>query len=209
MLLIVIGMIAIVVIYVIARNLNTTTMPNKDTTASTEPSTNNAQSEDSVQTDPSSKYTFPGILSADRIVDKKVTIKTKKGDIVVELYADIAPKTVSNFVYLAEQKYYDGLTFHRYEPGFVIQGGDPQGNGTGGPGYRFVDEPVTKGYKKGIVAMANAGPDTNGSQFFIMLEDKPLPPSYTIFGNVISGMDVVEKIRAGDVMESVNISNKE
>ena len=90
----------------------------------------------------------------------------------------------------------------------MIQGGDPLGNGTGGPGYRFEDEPVTKKYDKGIVAMANAGPNTNGSQFFIMLEDNPqLPPNYTIFGKVISGQDVVDKIVIGDVMQKVTIEN--
>jgi len=97
------------------------------------------------------------------------------------------------------------LTFHRREKGFVIQGGDPNGNGTGGPGYKFVDEPVTREYDRGIVAMANAGPNTNGSQFFIMLANNPLPKQYTIFGKVISGLDVVDKIKVGDVMELVTI----
>ncbi|MCL4365607.1 peptidylprolyl isomerase [Patescibacteria group bacterium] len=114
----------------------------------------------------------------------------------------------SNFMVLAANGFYDGLTFHRVEPGFVIQGGDPDGNGAGGPGYEFADELVTRDYKKGIVAMANAGPDTNGSQFFIMLEDHPeLPKKYTIFGQVISGMEVVEKIAVGDVMQKVVIQN--
>lgn len=98
------------------------------------------------------------------------------------------------------------MTFHRVVPGFVIQGGDPSGNGTGGPGYTFDDEPVTLKYDKGIVAMANAGPNTNGSQFFIMLEDNPtLPPNYTIFGKVIKGQDVVSSIQVGDVMKKVTI----
>lgn len=153
------------------------------------------------------KLAFPGILPDAQIKNKKVTIETTKGTIVIELYPTDAPKTVSNFVYLATQKFYDGLTFHRYVEGFVIQGGDPTGNGTGGPGYKFEDEKVTKAYKKGIVAMANAGPDTNGSQFFIMLEDVPLPPAYTIFGKVTSGMDVVDQLRAGDSMKTVVISS--
>ena len=159
-------------------------------------------------TNPSKKYTFPGVLPVDQITNKKITLHTDKGDIIFDLYEKDAPKTVSNFVYLATEKFYDGLTFHRYVPGFVIQGGDPTGNGTGGPGYKFEDEKVTKKYTKGIVAMANSGPNTNGSQFFIMLADTPLPPQYTIFGNVTSGMDVVEKLREGDVMKTVAVSNK-
>lgn len=154
-------------------------------------------------------YTFPGELSSEKIVNKKVTIETDKGNIEFELYPEDAPKTVSNFVYLTEEGYYDGLTFHRVEPGFVIQGGDPDGVGTGGPGYKFEDEPVTKKYDEGIVAMANSGPDTNGSQFFIMLENnETLPPDYTIFGKVISGMDVVKQIAVGDVMNKVIIADK-
>lgn len=154
-----------------------------------------------------SKYAFPGILPDEKIKNKKVRITTDKGDIVFELYPDDAPNTVSNFVYLTEAGFYDGLTFHRVEPGFVIQGGDPIGNGTGGPGYQFDDETVTRDYKKGIVAMANAGADTNGSQFFIVLEDTDLPKQYNIFGNVIEGMDVVESIVEDDVMKKVTIEN--
>lgn len=153
-------------------------------------------------------YTFPGVLPAARIANKMVTIKTKKGDITFEMFEQEAPKTVSNFVYLAEQKYYDALTFHRVVPNFVIQGGDPVGNGTGGPGYKFADEKVVRNYDQGIVAMANSGPNTNGSQFFIMLDNVPLPKLYTIFGKVTSGMDVVKKIQIGDVMETVTVSNK-
>jgi len=152
---------------------------------------------------------FPGVLSADKIQGKKAVIKTNKGMIEFELYADKAPKTVSNFVYLAEKGFYDGLTFHRVEPGFVIQGGDPTGTGSGGPGYQFSDEPVQGDYKAGTVAMANSGPNTNGSQFFICLEDQPtLPKQYNLFGQVISGMDVVKKIAVGDKMEKVTIENK-
>lgn len=157
-----------------------------------------------------SQFAFPGVLPDGEIKNKKVTIETAKGTIVFELYPEDAPKTVSNFVYLAKEGYFDGLTFHRVEPGFVIQGGDPSGNGTGGPGYMFEDEPVTKDYDKGIVAMANAGPDTNGSQFFIMLEDNAtLPKNYTIFGKVTSGQDVVDQIRVGDVMQKVTVEEKE
>jgi cyclophilin family peptidyl-prolyl cis-trans isomerase len=148
---------------------------------------------------------FPGIYPEEQLKNKKVVIDTNKGVIEFELYPD-SPKAASNFVFLTQQKFYDGLTFHRVEPGFVIQGGDPVGNGTGGPGYKFEDEPVSKKYNKGIVAMANAGPDTNGSQFFIMLDDHPeLPPNYTIFGEVIKGQEVVDKIAKGDVMRKVTI----
>lgn len=151
---------------------------------------------------------FPGILPAEEIHGKAVHVKTTKGEVVFELLDGEAPKTVSNFVALAKSGYYDGLTFHRYVPGFVIQGGDPSGNGTGGPGYKFEDEPVKLDYDAGIVAMANAGPNTNGSQFFIMLEDVPLDKLYTIFGRVTSGLDVVRALRVGDRMESVSVTKK-
>lgn len=147
---------------------------------------------------------FP-LLKAEDIQGKKVHIKTSKGDIVFELFAD-APVAASNFIYLTEKRFYDGLTFHRREEGFVIQGGDPSGNGAGGPGYKFADEPVTREYTKGIVAMANSDPNTNGSQFFIMLADTPtLPKAYTIFGQVVEGQEVVDKIIVGDKMTSVTI----
>lgn len=144
-------------------------------------------------------WQFPGELSSEEIANKKIRIKTEKGDIVFELFADTAPKTVSNFVYLTKGGYYNGLTFHRREEGFVIQGGDPNGDGTGGPGYKFEDE-LSDSYKydRGIVAMANRGPNTNGSQFFIMLDDTPLPKAYSIFGRVLEGMEVVDQIQVGD-----------
>ena len=137
------------------------------------------------------------------IINKKsnmITIETNYGKIVFETYNTDAPKTVENFITLANKGFYDDLTFHRVIKGFMIQGGDPNGNGTGGPGYQFKDEldPNTAsykaGYKKGVVAMANSGPNTNGSQFFIMTADYPLPNNYTIFGKVVSGQDVVDKI---------------
>ena len=129
-----------------------------------------------------------------------ITIETNYGKIVIETYDSDAPNTVKNFVTLAGKGFYNGLTFHRVIKGFMIQGGDPNGTGTGGPGYKFDDElnPATAsykaGYKKGVVAMANAGPNTNGSQFFIMTADYPLPNAYTIFGKVVSGQDVVDAI---------------
>jgi cyclophilin family peptidyl-prolyl cis-trans isomerase len=129
-----------------------------------------------------------------------ITIETTKGKIVFETYDADAPKTVDNFIKLAEKGFYSGLIFHRVIPGFMIQGGDPTGTGTGGPGYQFADEldPSTDSYKggyvKGTVAMANSGPNTNGSQFFIMQKDTSLPHSYSIFGKVISGLEVVDAI---------------
>ena len=156
-----------------------------------------------------SDLAFPGVLDASKIDNKKVVITTDKGVIEFDLYADKAPKAVSNFVYLTEQNYYNGLTFHRVVPGFVVQGGDPVGDGTGGPGYEFADEKVIGDYLEGTVAMANAGPDTNGSQFFICLKDQPsLPKDYSLFGQVTKGMDVVSKIAVGDKMNKVEILDK-
>jgi peptidyl-prolyl cis-trans isomerase A (cyclophilin A) len=145
--------------------------------------------------------------------DKTAIIHTNVGDITIKLFAEKAPKTVANFVELATGKkewtdpktgkpvkgkpLYNGTIFHRVIPDFMIQGGDPQGNGTGGPGYQFEDEfsPIDSFDKPGILAMANAGPNTNGSQFFITLKPTPwLNGKHTIFGEVIKGMDVVEKI---------------
>ncbi|MBI3282663.1 peptidylprolyl isomerase [Candidatus Curtissbacteria bacterium] len=147
---------------------------------------------------------FP-ILTAEEISGKKARIKTEKGEVVFEFFTD-APLASSNFIALAKAKFYDGLTFHRREEGFVIQGGDPKGDGTGGPGYKFADEPVTRDYKRGIVAMANSGPNTNGSQFFIMLADAlTLPKAYTIFGQVTEGLGLVDQIMVGDKMEKVTI----
>ncbi len=147
------------------------------------------------------------------VIDSKksysATIETSKGTIKIDLLAKDAPLTVNNFVFLARDKYYDGLTFHRYEPGFVIQGGDPLGTGMGGPGYRFADEPVKGEYTAGAVAMANAGPNTNGSQFFICLADQPrLPKLYNLFGKVTEGMDTVLALRRGDVMRKVTIEER-
>lgn len=143
------------------------------------------------------------VATTSDIINKKsnmITIETNYGKIVFETYNSDAPKTVENFITLTKKGFYNGLTFHRVIKGFMIQGGDPNGTGTGGPGYKFDDElnPNTAsykaGYKKGVVAMANAGPNTNGSQFFIMTADYPLPNAYTIFGKVVSGQDVVDTI---------------
>lgn len=155
-------------------------------------------------------WTFPGQLADETIQDKQVRIQTDYGDIVFELFSDTAPLTVSNFVYLTSNTYYNGLTFHRREEGFVIQGGDPNGNGTGGPGYQFEDEVNDEyTYDRGIVAMANSGPSTNGSQFFIMLADTPLPKAYSIFGRVTEGLDIVDQIKVGDKMNIVTVEDME
>lgn len=163
-------------------------------------------------------------LTIDQAKTYTATLKTTAGDIAIELAADKTPITANNFVYLAREGLYDGTVFHRVIAGFMIQGGDPAGDGTGGPGYRFDDEPFEGEYTRGIVAMANAGPDTNGSQFFIMHADYALPPNYVIFGRVIEGLEVVDKIAtaattmspSGEksvpvspvVVESVSISEK-
>ena len=171
--------------------------------------TNTSQNSDNNEEKVMTNLAFPGVLPNDQIEGKKVVVKTDKGTIEFELYADKAPNSVSNFIYLAEKGYYDGLTFHRVVPDFVIQGGDPTGNGSGGPDYKFPDEPVVGDYKAGTVAMANSGPDTNGSQFFICLTDQPtLPKNYNLFGQVTIGMDIVAKIAVGDKMTSVTIENK-
>jgi len=138
----------------------------------------------------------------------RVTIQTVRGPIVFELYPDKAPKTVENFVRLAESGYYTGLSFHRSDAN-VIQGGDPLGNGTGGTSYwgsAFEDEPVQGDYVAGCVAMANSGPNTNGSQFFICKTDwLELPKQYNLFGQVVEGLDIVQTIQVGDIMQSVSI----
>jgi peptidylprolyl isomerase len=141
-----------------------------------------------------------------------VTMKTNKGEIILELNSKIAPNTVKNFVELANTGFYNGVRFHRVIKGFMIQGGDPLSKdpkmvdrwGTGGPGYKFADEIFDEatyktGYKRGVIAMANSGKDTNGSQFFIMHADYGLPPSYTIFGKVIKGLETVDAIAATKV----------
>lgn len=148
---------------------------------------------------------FPGILKPEILQNKKAIIQTPKGIIQLQIYPE-ASMAASNFILLSANGFYDGLTFHRVED-WVVQGGDPTGTGTGGSGYQFPDEQVTRAYVKGIVAMANSGPNTNGSQFFILKKDYPLQPNYTIFGQVISGQDVVDKLTVGDVMQKVTIQN--
>jgi len=134
-------------------------------------------------------------LTIDLAKDYSAVIHTTAGDISVNLYASNAPQTVNNFTFLANDGFYDDVIFHRTIKGFMIQGGDPTGTGSGGPGYRFRDEFHDKtAYSRGTLAMANAGPNTNGSQFFIMHADYGLPNAYTIFGEVTEGMDIVDAI---------------
>jgi len=139
-----------------------------------------------------------------------VSIATERGIIVMDLDPSLAPKTVNNFVSLAKAGFYDNLTFHRVEPGFVIQGGCPEGSGRGNPGYKFEDEPVLGDYTKGAVAMANSGPNTNGSQFFICLKDlgNSLPKQYNLFGHVVEGIETVDATQRGDSMKSVTVRER-
>lgn len=152
---------------------------------------------------PSAKSNVKGTKSykqAEQVTKKgksyTALIHTTAGDITVELSKE-TPVTTNNFVFLAKEKFYDGVIFHRVIPGFMIQGGDPTGTGMGDPGYKFNDEKFSASYKRGTLAMANSGPNTNGSQFFIMHADYQLPPNYTIFGTTTSGLETVDKIAAG------------
>ncbi len=140
----------------------------------------------------------PEDMSLDPSTPVTVTISTSCGDIVVELDPSIAPETVNSFVFLADQGFFDGGASHRIAPGFVMQAGDPTATGRGGPGYSIPDELPTGDtpYTRGTLAMANAGPDTGGSQFFIMLDDAGLPPAYSVFGQVIEGLEVLDLIAA-------------
>jgi cyclophilin family peptidyl-prolyl cis-trans isomerase len=195
-----------------------------ETSTKTEPTAPTPTAQEPTQPSPkptmATTLTFPGVLPESE-TRKTVKLNTTQGVITISVMPDQGPKAASNFVYLAKQGFFNGLTFHRYVEGFVIQGGDPKGNGTGGPGYQFEDDPVkpvgqnnliAEGpmpgyvlYKRGTVAMANAGKNTNGSQFFIMIGDAPLAPGYSIFGQVTAGMDAVDKIRIGDKMTSVTV----
>jgi cyclophilin family peptidyl-prolyl cis-trans isomerase len=145
------------------------------------------------------RFNGPPPMCIDPAKSYTATMVTSKGTLTIALDAASAPKTVNNFVFLARYHYFDGIAFHRIIPGFVIQGGDPEGSGRGGPGYRFEDElPKPGRYELGSLAMANAGPNTNGSQFFIISGSAGvrLPPQYSLFGKVVSGMDVVSALDA-------------
>ncbi len=139
-------------------------------------------------------YPAPPTMAIDPAHKYTATLETSAGTMTAELFPKEAPNTVNNFVFLARDGFYDNVIFHRVIDGFMIQGGDPTGTGRGGPGYKFRDEPVNRPYNRGILAMANSGPNTNGSQFFVMHADYRLPPSYTIFGRLTGGEDVLDKI---------------
>jgi peptidyl-prolyl cis-trans isomerase B (cyclophilin B) len=160
---------------------------------------------------PTKQWNNPPAMQIDPQKVYLATVETERGDVELELYPQHAPKTVNNFVFLAGEGFYDGVTFHRVIANFVVQGGDPTGTGTGGPGYRFEDE--VKGnplkHEAGVISMANAGPNTNGSQFFITHSPQPhLNGRHTVFGKVVKGMDVVNAIRQGDAMTRVTIHEK-
>lgn len=140
------------------------------------------------------KYSAAPEMAIDPAKTYIATIETSKGPLTAELYASEAPMTVNNFVFLSREHFYDNVPFHRIIKDFMVQTGDPTGTGTGGPGYEFADEPVSRKYERGTLAMANAGPDTNGSQFFIVLQDYPLDPNYTIFGKLTGGLEVLDAL---------------
>jgi len=155
-----------------------------------------------------STYNTP-IMIIDAKKSYTAKMKTTAGDIEIALNANMTPVTVNNFVFLAKKNFYNNTIFHRAIKDFMIQGGDPQGNGMGGPGYKFNDEPFQGEYLRGTLAMANSGPNTNGSQFFIMHAEYPLPPNYVIFGKVIKGLDVVDKIATAPVTMSSSGENSQ
>ena len=142
------------------------------------------------------QYSAPPAMTIDSNKSYTAILHTTLGDMQVQLFPKDAPVTVNNFVFLAKDGFYDNVKFHRIIKGFMVQTGDPTGTGAGGPGYRFQDEPVTRNYDRGIVAMANAGPNTNGSQFFIMHANYALPKNYTIFGQVTdaTSLETLDKI---------------
>ena len=157
------------------------------------------------------QWSTPPEMKIDPTKTYKIVMDTNKGEIELELYPEHAPKTVNNFVFLTKEGYYDGISFHRVISDFMVQGGDPTGSGSGGPGYRFEDEfagnPLT--HERCVISMANAGPGTNGSQFFITHSPQPhLNGRHTVFGKVIKGEDVVDAIVQGDKMNQVTVSEK-
>lgn len=154
------------------------------------------------------QWETPPDMAIDTASRYRAHLETNRGKIVLELYPEHAPKTVNNFVFLAREGFYDGVSFHRVIEDFVVQGGDPTGSGMGGPGYSFEDETAGNPLKHetGMISMANAGPNTNGSQFFITHSPQPhLDGRHTVFGRVVEGMETVNEIEAGDVMQTVTI----
>ena len=179
-----------------------------ETTESSEPSSSNSFKDS--QGDPSGVKSAKGNLEPPTMEHLQIKptsqynaiLHTTEGDITISLNASETPLTVSNFVNLSRIGFYNNTIFHRVIKDFMIQGGDPLGNGTGGPGYTFADEQFKGSYTRGVIAMANSGPDTNGSQFFIMHSDSNLPPDYVIFGKVTSGMETVDTIANASVTKS-------
>jgi len=193
----------------------------KTSTTTTKPTTSAAPTTTPATTEEKKmQWSSPPQMTIDQNKTYSATIKTNYGEFIVQLLPKDAPLAVNNFVFLARQGFYDGVKFHRIVKGFVVQGGDPTGSGSGSPGYRFADEKITRNYIPGTLAMANSGANTNGSQFFITLGPRPdLDGKHTIFGRVTSGMDVVKKLTArdpqqnplappGDVIQSVVIAEK-
>lgn len=151
-------------------------------------------------------YSAPPPMTIDTSKQYTATIETEKGSLVLELFASDVPVTVNNFVFLASEKFYDGTTFHRVIPGFMAQGGDPTGTGTGNPGYSFADEFTEHTHVTGALSMANSGADTNGCQFFITYAPQPhLDGKHSVFGQLIGGTDVLEKIEQGDTIIRITI----
>ena len=154
-------------------------------------------------------YSAPPPMTVDTNKQYRATIETEKGELVLELFAADVPVTVNNFMFLAREGFYDGTTFHRVIPGFVAQGGDPTGTGTGTPGYRFRDEFTGHTHVTGALSMANSGPDTNGCQFFITYAPQPhLDGKHSVFGRLTGGMDVLQRLENGDIMKRVTIAEE-
>lgn len=154
-------------------------------------------------------YSAPPPMELDTSKQYFATIETEKGKIVLELFASDVPVTVNNFVFLAREGFYDGTTFHRVIPGFMAQGGDPTGTGRGGPGYKFADEFTEHAHNAGALSMANAGPNTNGSQFFITYAPQPhLNSKHSVFGQLVNGMDVLKTIENGDTIVGITVEER-
>jgi cyclophilin family peptidyl-prolyl cis-trans isomerase len=185
------------VVYARSNQKVSTTSPRLTTSPTAQNSMDNNTPSPSTKT-----YSAAPALSIDKSKKYTAILHTSEGDMTMELFANQTPITVNNFVFLAGEKFYDNTIFHRVMEGFMIQGGDPTGTGRGGPGYQFDDEAFDEKYTRGTVAMANAGPNTNGSQFFIMHKDYALPPDYIIFGRVTQGLDVLDRIATAPVTSS-------
>lgn len=154
-------------------------------------------------------YSAPPPMTVDSEKTYTATIETDKGDITIDLFVKDAPKTVNNFVFLARESFYDGITFHRVIAGFMAQAGDPTGTGAGGPGYKFEDEFSNRAHSTGALSMANAGPNTNGSQFFITYSPQPhLDNRHSVFGKMTSDMSILESITQGDVIKTIKITEE-